>query len=379
MSFLKKIKTLVKSNFPLLTNFLIRIRDNSKFIRILKRPFFISLTKNIHGKKIIKKERGLLFDFSIDNFVSYVFRPKNSSDINSNIEYYDNDSTAIIIQGSIKGLEKFVEETLLIYKKLFKDNIIILSTWENDINNHFLEKFNNDKNIKIILNSKPITDFNVDLQTYSTNSALLYADEKKIKYCVKTRTDCRIYKKNSIFFLKNLLKNYPISKNYQFLRNRIISCSTDTRKYRVYGLSDIFLFGATDNLKSYFSKNSFKNSLAEMNLGNYPCIKNDTAIINEIFLCARYMQKNNIEMQWTLKDWWNKCREIFLIVDSNSLDFFWYKYEWRFEQSFDTNYTTNFDQSIQHSDWLNLYTDNKFFFNENLKEKWKIQDGVFVQ
>ena len=379
MSFFKKIKILVKSNLPLLTNFLIKIRDNSKFIRILKRPFFISLTKNIHGKKIIKKERGLLFDFSIDNFVSYVFRPKNSSDINSNIEYYDNDSTAIIIQGSIKGLEKFVEETLLIYKKLFKDNIIILSIWENDINNHFLEKFNNDKNIKIILNTKPITDFNVDLQTYSTNSALLYADEKKIKYCVKTRTDCRIYKKNSIFFLKNLLKNYPISRNYQFLGNRIISCSTDTRKYRVYGLSDIFLFGTTDNLKSYFSKNSFKKSLIEMNLGNHPSIKNDTAIINEIFLCARYMQKNNIEMQWTLKDWWNKCREIFLIVDSNSLDFFWYKYEWRFEQRFNTNYTTNFDQSIQHSDWLNLYTDNKFFFNENLKEKWKIQDGVFVQ
>ena len=114
-----------------------------------------------------------------------------------------------------------------------------------------------------------------------------------------------------------------------------------------------------------------------MNLGNYPCIKNDTAIINEIFLCARYMQKNNIEMQWTLKDWWNKCREIFLIVDSNSLDFFWYKYEWRFEQRFDTNYTTNFDQSIQHSDWLNLYTDNKFF-KKNIEFFLYILQSVLV-
>ena len=122
----------------------------------------------------------LMRDFSIDNFVSYVFRPKNSVDLKSNIENYNNNSTAIIIQGSIKDLEKFVEETLLIYKKLFKDNLIILSTWEKDIKNEFLVKFNNDKNIKIIINTKPITNFNVDLQTYSTNSALLYAEEKKI-------------------------------------------------------------------------------------------------------------------------------------------------------------------------------------------------------
>ena len=379
MSFFKKIKIFIKSNYPILTNFLIRMRDNNKFIKMFKRSFFISLTKNIHGKKIIKSERGFLFDFSIDNFVSFVFRPKNSVDLKSNIENYNNDSTAIIIQGSIKDLEKFVEETLLIYKKLFKDNLIILSTWEKDIKNEFLAKFNNDKNIKIIINTKPITDFNVDLQTYSTNSALLYAEEKKIKYCLKTRTDCRIYKKNSIFFLKNLLKNYPINKDYQFLGDRIISCSTDTRKYRVYGLSDVFLFGTTSNLKNYFNKNSFKTSLAEMNFGNHPCIKNETAVINEIFLCARYLQKNNIEVKWTLDDWWNKCREIFLIVDSSALDFFWYKYEWKYEQRFNINYTTNFEQSIQHSDWLNLYTDNKLFFNKNLKEKWKIQDGVFVQ
>ena len=146
-----------------------------------------------------------------------------------------------------------------------------------------------------------------------------------------------------------------------------------------YGLSDIFLFGSTKNLKNYFNNTSFVNSLMKMNLGNHPSIKNDTAIINEIFLCARYMHNNNIEIKWTLDDWWNKCREIFLIVDSSSLDFFWYKYEWKYEQRFNTNYTSDFEQSIQYSDWLNLYSDDNFNFNKNLKEKWKIQDGVFVQ
>ena len=116
-----------------------------------------------------------------------------------------------------------------------------------------------------------------------------------------------------------------------------------------------------------------------MNLDTYPSIKSDTAIINEIFLCSRYIYKNNIDLQWTLVDWWQKCRELFIIVDDNSLDFFWYKYEWKYEQRFITNYTSNFEQSLQYSDWLNLYMNNDLRFNENLKEKWKIVDGVFVQ
>ena len=379
MSFFKKIKIFAKSNYPVLTSFLIKLRDNNSIIRIFKRKFFITPSKNVHGKKIVKSERGFIIDLSLDNYVSFSIRPKKAKNIFTDIELYENSSTAIIIQGSIYGLEHFVEETIYIYKKVFQNIKIILSTWEDEVKVDFLKKFDNDKSIKIILNKRPITNFNVDLQTYSTFSALLYAEEKQIKYCLKTRTDCRIYKKNSILFLKNLLKTFPIDQKYQFLKERIISCSIDTRKYRVYGLSDIFQFSSTENLKKYFYKDNLIDSLKKMNLNTYPSIKNDTAIINEIFLCSRYIYKNNINLQWTLDDWWQKCRELFIIVDANSLDFFWYKYEWKYEQRFSTNYTSNFEQSLQYSDWLNLYMNNDLKFNENLKEKWKIVDGVFVQ
>ena len=379
MSFFKKIKFFVKSNYPILTSFLIKLRDNNSLIRIFKRKFFITLTKNVHGKKIIKSERGFIIDFSLENYVSFAIRPKKAKNISTNIENYKNSSTAIILQGSIYGLENFVEETIFIYKKLFPNIKIILSTWEDEVKVDFLKKFDNDKDIKIVLNKKPITKFNVDLQTYSTFSALLYAEGEKIKYCLKTRTDCRIYKKNSITFLKNLLKAFPVDQKYQFLKERVVSCSIDTRKYRIYGLSDIFLFSSTENLKKYFNKDNLIDSLKKMNLDTYPSIKNDTAIINEMFLCSRYINKNNIDLQWTLVDWWQKCRELFIIVDANSLDFFWYKYEWKYEQRFITNYTSNFEQSLQYSDWLNLYMNNDLKFNENLKEKWKIVNGVFVQ
>ena len=51
------------------------------------------------------------------------------------------------------------------------------------------------------------------------------------------------------------------------------------------------------------------------------------------FFYVQISKTNNIEIDWTLEDWWNKCRDIFCIVDSNFLDFFWYKYEWKYEQN----------------------------------------------
>ena len=59
-----------------------------------------------------------------------------------------------------------------------------------------------------------------------------------------------------------------------------------TRKYRVYGLSDILMFGETKNLSKYFLKEEYERSLKIYDFGSYPCIIKDTAVINEIFsLC----------------------------------------------------------------------------------------------
>lgn len=378
MSFIKKFKFVIKSNFPNLVRFLIKIRDNNNFLRILKKPILISATKKVHGKKIVNSERGILLDFSFDNYVSYIFRPKRSKNSDFSEEIFDNSSTAIIIQGPLYGLKSFVRETISFYMKIFKDVPIILSTWEDECKKEFLCEYEKYPNIKLIRNIKPKSSFNVDFQTLSTNEALNFAKSKNVNYCLKTRTDTRIYKKNSIYFLKNLLKSFPVEKKYSEIENRIITCSIDTRKYRVYGLSDIFLFSSTENLIKYFEKKNFNSSLKDMGLGNYPCIKNDTAVINEIFLCARYLQMNNIAINWTLEDWWNKCREIFCIIDPNFLDFFWYKYEWKYEQRFNNNYTSNFEQSIQFSDWLNLYQNPNFKFKEKFKEKWQIKDGIIV-
>ena len=62
-----------------------------------------------------------------------------------------------------------------------------------------------------------------------------------------------------------------------------------------------------------------------------------------------------------------------------TLDLFWFKFHWKFEQRFLTNYTSDFSQSLQFSDWLSLYNDRNFKFDVNKKEKWKVEGGLFVQ
>ena len=178
--------------------------------------------------------------------------------------------------------------------------------------------------------------------------------------------------------MKNLLTVFPINKKHEHLQSRIISSSIDTRKYRVYGLSDIFVFGETSNLNKYFSFENYRDSLKE-NFGDFPCIIKDTAVINEIFLCARYLQNSNIKLDWELKEWWKLCGEIFCVVDASDFDLFWYKYDWKFEQRFIQNYTTDSKQALNFSDWINLYSNKSFQFDENQKEKWKLKDGIIAQ
>ena len=378
--FYNKLKIFVKKNFPALTKKFINFRDNNYVLRLIKNFYVLKVNKNIHGKKIVSQS-GYILSYSRKNYISHTIRPKKLDNFFLDDFNNDDNDTSIIIQGGLKGINSFVEESLNIYLTLFKNSNIILSTWNDEISDKFINKFK-DK-IHIIKNNKPINfSHNLDLQIISTANGIKKANELGSKYCLKTRTDCRIYEGKSIKLCKNLIKAFPINEKYKNLNSRIISCAVDTRKYRVYGLSDILMFGETKNMSKYFLKEEYERSLKIYDFGSYPCIIKDTAVINEIFLCARFLKNLGCEMNWTLEDWWKKCSEIFCIIDPSYVDFFWYKYHWKFEQRFLKNYTSNFKQSLSFADWLDLYIEKDFTTNTNhekLKEKWKIKDGLIVQ
>ncbi len=371
------MKAFIKHNFPRLYLYLVQIRDNNLFKKLINKLLRFNLNKNIHGVKIVKNEKGFIIDATTSNFSSISLRPKNSSDIIVKNEEQNSDpDTAIIIQGSLYNLENFVLETIKTYNKIFPSSDIFLSVWEDELKKNFINKLENKANI--IINKKPNNyKFNVDLQILSTAKAIKKIKSLGKRYCLKTRTDCRIYKDNSLSFLKFLLKTFP-SSDQKKTKERIISCSIDTRKYRVYGLSDILLFGNINDLEKYFIEEYYENSLKKYNFGNHPCVINETAVVNEIFLCSRYLYNINEKLNWDLPDWWKMVSKYFCVVNPYFLDFFWYKYHWQFEQRFQKNYTNQFEQSLDFTDWLQLYYNPEKRYNENFKEKWKIENNIIV-
>ena len=80
--------------------------------------------------------------------------------------------------------------------------------------------------------------------------------------------------------MKPNLKSYfsKFTKNFYFRKSkhsRIFASSIATCKYRIYGLTDILLFGKTDEIETYF-----KDETEEEILKNYSFKKviNETAV-----------------------------------------------------------------------------------------------------
>ena len=321
------------------------------------------LNKKIEHQKIIQKESGFLIDATKDNYLTYHLRPKNSENFNLESTCKINEKIAIIIQGPIQEKFLFLRNTLDIYKKIFKNSIIIISTWENEDKN--LINSLQDENIFVLFNNEPQnqTPFNVDHQIISTNKALKFAQEKGIKYSLKTRADIRIHKNNLETFLISLIKTFPVKKN-NLINSRIIVPSLITFRYRLYSLSDIVLFGETTDLLKYFKNESFRDGLKILGLDEKNLIKNFTPVVAEIFLCSRLIQNINGQVLWNLEDWWNSLKNYFCIIDNSALDLFWYKYDWDYEYRFLRTYSDKFSRAIDLQDWLSLYN--------NFENNWHV-------
>lgn len=324
---------------------------------------FFFFPKSVQNKLI----RHLFKNFSeISNyFWTYNFRPKFFKDIHIKHRNYSKQRVAILLQGPVIFEDNFTEETIKIYKKNFPSAIIILSTWE-EHKNKIYKKFSN-LGIFLIFNKKPkfsgpkidkFTDSNINYQIISTKSGISLAKKKKIKYILKTRTDCRLYSNNYINYLVNLLKLFPAqSKSQKF---RIISTNF-TLKYRLYNFSDILIFGYVDDMIKYFNLNIIETNDVYFNYLNYlnlNCSNKDKTIFNftkfvpEVFLFMSYLNKLNEKVLFTTNNYYNLLSKYCIIIDNSHLDLFWNKHNKEFEYR-EKNYN-----NINFSEWLELYLAN---------------------
>lgn len=312
-----------------------------------------NLNKKIEHQSIVTKETGFIIDRTKDNYLTFHLRPKISANFHLESTCKVDEKFAVIIQGPIQEKFDFLKNTLEIYSKIFKNSFFIISTWENE-NVNLINTLKKD-NTYILFNKEPSkSQSNVNHQIYSTNAALNLAKEKGAKYSIKTRSDIRLNKNNIETFLLSLLKTFPVKKN-NLIRSRIIVPSLITFKFRIYSLSDIVMIGETEDLIKYFNLETFSEGLRKFNLNDENLLKNETPVVAEIFLCSRFINQIDNQINWELKSWWEALKNYFCIIDNSSLDLFWHKYDWEYEYRYLRTYSGKFSRAIDFQDWLSLY------------------------
>ena len=317
---------------------------------------------NLGGQKIIKIERGFLIDATIDNYLTYHLRPKKSKNFKLESTFKVSDKFAVIIQGPIQENLNFLKNTIQIYKKNFKNSLIIVSTWKGEENN--LSKEFYDDNVHFIFNEKiKKSKFNLSQQITTTKAALDFAKTHNVKYCLKTRTDQRIYNNNLESFFISLLKTFPVKQN-KLINSRIVVPAFFTYKFYLYHLTDLIMFGETDDLINYWDNESYEKGLEKIGLNNKDQFVNQTPLVPETFLCSRLIRKIENKVVWDLENWWRCLKDYFCIIDNESLDLLWFKYDWDIEYRNLKTYSDRISRSVSFHEWLSIY--NNFENNWNL-------------
>lgn len=298
------------------------------------------------------------------HFFSILKREKYSEHINAFPDFSSfNDKVSIVMTGLIVEKQDFTLETLKLYKKRYPSVQLILSIWDN-YEKSLISKFTK-IGVEVVLNSEPdnIGFGYVNSQIKSNKMGILKAKESGCEYCLKTRTDQRIYKHDFILYLISLIKLFPIKNNSNNNpRKRLITTSTNTFKYRLYGVNDMFMFGNINDILNYWNveydqRHIDDKSIAEIMNNNVTTLEYAKANICEVYLCTNYLKNINYEINYSFKDYWKILANYFCIIDSYSIDFFWYKYNRWDERKRYQNVNRRLNEEFMFSDWINSYNE----------------------
>ncbi len=294
------------------------------------------------------------FERKSDNFFTYFFRPKYAENVKLiPASIGDTSDVAIVIQGNIPDVT-FLEESIRIYQKLFPSAIIILSTWNDEI-----EKISqlDMPGVHVITSEPPINEGHghINHQLVNTRAGLLKAQELGAKYVLKIRTDWRIYSPYALLSLVQILKQYPIQIT-NGARGRIISTNVGTMSGLAYNISDLLLFGYTEDLLQYFPAELDPRDLKACEINhvdfNSP-IEYSRQRPGEIYFATKYIERLGFELKWTIEDSAYYRNTLFIIIDAEMLDAFWDKYtrvEYRWKR-YELDEVLGLNQ-VTYAEWL---------------------------
>lgn len=290
------------------------------------------------------------------DFITYHKRPKYAKSIGTLSDpLRDQPKIAIVMQGPLIKENNFTLETIKLYKHHFPESLVIISTWNTE-DSKLLDTVSTDIDA-LILNEKPPYSgiSNINFQLVSSYNGILKAKELGAEYVLKTRTDQRMYAPNIFEYFLNLLTHFQMnisSLQYQ----RLIGISLNTFKYRMYGISDMTIFGHINDQLLYWNADLDMRHFTETEVRQF-----NTSLRNfakwracEVYIVTEFLRKLNRPLHWTLEDSWNVFAEHFIIVDKESVDLFWPKY--KLNEYRGLSYLgTQFKAEMTFCEWFNLF------------------------
>lgn len=296
--------------------------------------------------------------------------------------------TAIVMQGPIDYERDFTLETLMRYRRLYPDTMIILSTWLGEITQDLRGVLTA---IGIVIVENEIPEYrgpsNIVCQLRSSLYGIRAAKEnKEIKYLLKTRTDQAFYLPDFLLYFKNLLKTFPVCCDG--MKERLLFLGTHgsmcTYPFRI---TDFMVFGERDDVEGMYSapevfermeytqsdsdiKNSQYLSVLKRAIDDgYYAISNmdktkRMTIVQEVgqkqdpesFLiqsfCERIVYKSKINIEDDpLMLYWRFLKNCTIFTDPDELLFYWDKYSSKF---IDISSNTA-EGGLTHAAWTSIY------------------------
>jgi hypothetical protein len=323
-------------------------------------------------KKISKKILFVLvkiFEFILSRKIFLVF-DNDGKNYKYKISHKEVPKIGIIIQGPIV---KYTLETAKIYRSIYKEIIIIISTDTNLKKDQieFLKK----NRIKYLFNSPQIKSFqNLISQQLSTLNGLIYLRKKGVKLAIKTRADQRFL---NPLFLKHL---FYFHKFVDPKFSKISVTSYNSYKFRPFNLSDFFYFGKVSELIKLFNidkkiKDKVSNNkfieLSNKKIFNANTLSEWNKISGAGSLLAfEYVKKKNkkIKVKFNLDHTQKFVFKHYIIIDRDILGLVWYKYNNFLNRDYPSMYGDNeLFSNMTFSDWLEMGYAKKFKFKVNTK------------
>ena len=318
---------------------------------------------------------------SQDFFFTFSFFPKKITTLNKTLNYEiktkskKNLNFAIVVQGPIILDQNFTFETLKLYRKNFPDTNIILSTWPTTKKNiRILKKLKINVLENVEPNNKGIS--NINLQIISSRNGIFLAKKMGAKFVLKTRTDQRAYHPNLKNYLFNFLYAFPLKKKYESQKYRLVATSLNTFKYRLYGISDMFMFGHIEDVIKYFSPPLDNRIKLTNKLSNYSWSTFSKLNICEVYFSTNFLKKIGRKINFTLANSLRIYRDHFVILDYESIKLYWHKYTLNNNRYEHLGFS---DPQLSFCDWLMLYNLKNFIkYDENiLKKKFQSRNKYY--